>query len=134
MGQKQETTFARFIHKGLPSTIYIEKTSNPFRAGTPDYYIEGPEGILWIEYKWINKLWTEDKQAENLCSSQSWIRQLQWLKRAESNDVNNAVIIGVGLGRQSQGYFITSPYDFLYDQHRLWSYIELRNWIKEYVT
>lgn len=134
MGQKQETTFASYVHSGLPKVIYCEKTSNPFKAGTPDFYLEGPAGILWVEYKWIEKPWATNRSAEDICDSQSWMRQLQWLKRAETNGINNAVIVGMGQGKKSQGYFITSPYDFSFDHHRLWSYLELRTWISTHVT
>lgn len=134
MGQKQETTFAALINKGLPENIYYEKMSNPFRAGTPDFYYEGPAGILWAEYKWIEKPWVEDKLPADICNSRSWLRQLQWLKRAHESGVATAVIVGIGLGKTAKSYWLRYPFCFFFSQDQPQSYIEHRHWIIEHVT
>jgi hypothetical protein len=86
---KPETRFIARVHKGL-GDVYFEKTNNPYRRGMPDVYYEGPSGaILWVEYKWYNKL-------PALLDLQRVLSPLQqhWLRRAHNNQVNVAVVVG----------------------------------------
>jgi hypothetical protein len=86
---KPETNFHQSVNRALPNIIHIEKMMNPYRRGTPDFYYEGPNGHLWVEYKWLTK--THEKiYPRNLLSENQQI----WLIRAHRNKVPTAVIIG----------------------------------------
>jgi hypothetical protein len=53
--------------------------NNPFRAGVPDYYIDLDNGKFgWFEYKWLDKPWTTDREAEKICPTKSWVQQHKW--------------------------------------------------------
>jgi len=91
---KQETVFSQKLSAMLSPYVYVEKTFNPLRRGTPDLYIEGDCGIAWIELKWIKKPWTEPQ--ETICTSKSWPLQKKWLYRAMNNHVNAGVLVGIG--------------------------------------
>ena len=88
---KPENQFIAKIHKRLPSLIYREKTNNRFRAGMPDVYYEGPQDMLWAEYKYLptaRKTFTPDLTK----------LQANWLRRAHANGRNVAVIVGSPAG------------------------------------
>lgn len=55
MAAKPETTFYTAIHKKLPASIYHMKNNNAYAAGVPDCWYSGPEGDMWVEYKWLPK-------------------------------------------------------------------------------
>lgn len=129
--QKQENKFAATVNIGLPGSIWFEKTSNPFRAGMPDFYYEGPKSILWVEYKWLNKPFNDNCVAEKICTTRSWNLQRLWLNRAHLNSVNTAVIIGVGT---KQGYILKYPYCYHKDQDILYSVSNIQEWIISNVT
>lgn len=129
--QKQENKFAATVNKGLSGSIWYEKTSNPFRAGMPDFYYEGPKGILWVEYKWREKPFADSCVAAKLCSTRSWNIQRIWLDRSFLNGVNTAVIIGVGT---SQGYILEYPYCYRKEQDPLYSVSDIQEWITSHVA
>lgn len=117
MSEKQETTFTRKLVKLLPLSMYIEKTNNPYRRGTPDLYLEDLDFSMWVEMKWIEKPWGERFiSREQICKSKSWPLQLRWLQRAAANGHRTAVIVGVG---SKEAYIIGYPFD--YENHRLMS-------------
>lgn len=81
MAKGPEARFRDSVERYLSKAIYVEGMANPYRGGTPDRYYEGPSGVLWVEYKW------EDNTLSEL--------QERWLKRAQLNNVNVAIITGV---------------------------------------
>ena len=87
MADKPEAVFRRAVERHLSPSVHVEGMANPYRSGTPDRYYEGPGGVLWVEYKWIEKL--PRKYTPALTA-----RQKQWLHRAYGNDVPVAVITG----------------------------------------
>lgn len=109
---KNETAFSNYLHGKFELPVYFEKTNNPWRWGTPDFYYEGPAGILWSEHKWIKEPWTEDVATKDICKTQSWPKQVKWLNRAHDNGVNTCVIVGVGVGRNRKAYWLSYPYGF----------------------
>ena len=120
--QKKETTFSNRLHKTGLFQYHIEKTNNPFRRGTPDFYYEGPQGLLWAEHKWEDIPIQKYRPPEKLDSSKSWPLQLAWLRRAHSNHKPTAVIIGLPKG----GYWIEYPFEFDPKKHSVFTDIELR--------
>ena len=115
MSEKQETSFTRKLVKLLPLSMYVEKTNNPFRRGTPDLYLEDLNFSMWIEMKWIAKPWGKRFiPREQLCWTKSWPLQLRWLQRAAANGHRAAVVVGVG---SKEAYIIGSPFD--YENHEL---------------
>lgn len=133
MPQKQETTFANLVNSKLDPRIYYEKTNNPYRSGTPDFYYEGPGSILWVEYKWIPEPWTEDKTPEQICNRKEWGHQRRWMIRAHDHGVNSLLIVGIGLGRTATGYVSSMPFSFTCVQHREWSVRDIAKFIEELV-
>jgi hypothetical protein len=111
--KKQESKLIEKIIKILPEGIYVEKTFNPLRRGTPDLYIEAPHGIMWVECKWIPKPWTEP--VTEICDSASWPLQKRWLQRAKRNGVAVGVLVGVG---NNDHYYWFDSDDFDYDPAR----------------
>lgn len=127
---KPETLFIQKIHKTLDKKIYREKMNNPYRGGTPDVYYELPSGkILWVEYKFIDKL----PRAHVLRLSEL---QKRWLRRAYRNSVPVAVILGWKEGRTSNGVIFTEPDDWVVTHKkdsiidRQMSVAEIAEWIK----
>ena len=110
--EKPENTFAKNLLSKLDKSIFYEKTSNAMRRGMPDYYIEGPKDIAWIEMKWIEKTWVADKEPSKVCSSSSWVNQRHWLERAHKNGKQAYAIVGIGKGRGTMCYVLEFPYAF----------------------
>lgn len=126
---KPETRFSKLLLSKLPSSIFYEKTNNPYRSGTPDYYIEGPSGILWCEVKWIEKLWTKDLDASQVCKTKSWVAQRHWLVRAHQNNVQTCVIVGIGSGRTTKAYVLEFPYAFSLENNQPLTLEEVRTYL-----
>jgi len=134
VSQKQETTFANLVNSKLDPRIYYEKMNNPYRSGIPDFYYEGPSSILWVEYKWIAKPWTEDKTPEEVCDRKEWGHQRRWLERAYNNDVMTTTIVGIGLGRTASGYVLNFPYWFNVELNAQWSTQAIAEIIERWVV
>lgn len=89
MASKPETNFIKKIHRRLSREVYREKMANPYRGGTPDVYYEGPQGVLWVEYKY----WQTVKRIfkpKDVVSPLQWL----WIQRAHDNNVNIVTIVG----------------------------------------
>ena len=129
-----ENAFIQLVHAKLDSSVYREKTNNPFRSGMPDVYYEGPKGILWVEYKWIKALWNADRPRADICKTRSWIAQHRWLDRATQHGVRAFVVVGVGQGRQALAYVLSHPYDFTVAENQPVTIQQLRTWILEQTT
>jgi hypothetical protein len=129
--KKEETKFIEKFIKHLPEVIYVEKTFNPLRRGTPDLYIEGPRDIMWVECKWIPKPWTES--VAEICDSASWPLQKKWLQRAYHKGVQSAVLVGVGNNEQA---YVLNPYYFKFNpaNNKLCAIIEAAEWVIECLT
>lgn len=69
------------------------KTNNPFVAGCPDLYVEGPASILWIEFKQLEVIPSFLTLCEGSKPKLTPLQQ-EWLIRAENNGVTTAVIVG----------------------------------------
>jgi len=124
--KKEETKFIEKFIKHLPEVIYVEKTFNPLRRGTPDLYIEGPRDIMWVECKWIPKPWTES--VAEICDSASWPLQKKWLQRAYHKGVQTAVLVGVG--NNDQAYVLTTyDFDFRHTHDELFPLTESAEWL-----
>lgn len=105
MTSKAETTFANGVHKLLPPAVYAEKMHNPFRGGTPDFYIEGPASTVWIEYKFI----ALPKRDSTLIVPNLSALQQDWLQRNYDNGYAPRVIVGCRVGRQACGAIFNHP-------------------------
>lgn len=131
MAEKKETLFSRKLHDKLIPQVYVEKTSNPWRAGIPDFYYETAGNILWAEHKWMPKPWTKIVSCEDICKGSQWPRQRAWLNRAHGNQISTRVIVGVGEGRKTMGYLLCYPYSFDPSLDKLWNLKELARRIEE---
>lgn len=134
MAVKPETRFAKTLFSKLPDSVYFEKTNNPYRAAMPDFYIEGPKGIIWVEIKWIPEPWIRNREASKICSTVSWIKQRRWLARAHANNVNTGVIIGIGSGRETRAYLLEFPYSFSFDENPILMPIDVLNYLETKVA
>ena len=112
MAQKSETRFSNLLFSKINPKVYFEKTNNAFRKGQPDYYVEGPKDIMWLEMKWIEKPWTKCLEPSKICRTTSWTAQRHWLERAHKNGRHAYVIVGIGSGRGVTCYILGYPYAF----------------------
>lgn len=112
MSIKPETRLTTYLRSKLDPSIFVMKTNNAYISGPADLYLEGSQGICWVEVKFIAKPWTKDRSSEKICPTTGWIHQRQWLERAHSNNVNTAVLVGTGLGKQTRAYLLSHPYSF----------------------
>ena len=119
MSEKKETTFSRLLHSKLSPEIYVEKMSNPYRRGIPDFYYESQGSILWAEHKWIEAPWNKDRKAKDICGTKSWPLQEKWLKRAYDNGKEVRVIVGIGIGKDTKAYILRYPFDFAFGKHKV---------------
>jgi hypothetical protein len=62
--------------------------------GTPDYYYEGFKSVVWIEYKYVEKLPARFDIVDPSCRFRLSALQRAWLNRANKNQVNVAVVLG----------------------------------------
>ena len=98
MATKPEANFIIRIHRKLDTVLYKQAMGLTATNGTPDYYYEGRNGVLWVEYKWYPKkptvveLYDTDKYPH--------LSRLQqnWLTRAHNNGVPVAVVAGYPKG------------------------------------
>ena len=142
MAEKPETRFARNVHKyvqpelpeNLDDVIHMEHTNNPVRSGTPDFYIEGPGNLIWVEYKFIKIPWTTSKAPHQICNTKSWTHQLKWLNRSHRHGVQTATIVGFTKNRVSFGYILRHPFAFDPEKHKPIPVKDIGAWINSMVT
>jgi hypothetical protein len=95
---KPERNFINRIHRKIKPTLYKQAMGLTSTNGTPDYYYEGLRGELWVEYKW----YPEEPQEINLCDTKKKTHlsmlQQNWLRRANTNCVDVAVVAGYPKG------------------------------------
>ena len=90
MATKPESTFYRSINNQKPlKETYGEKMSNPYRAGTADYWYSGEHGDLWVEYKYEPSLPKIKEYRIDLSA-----RQEKWLSDRCDEGRSVAVILG----------------------------------------
>lgn len=89
MSSKPESSFIRGVHKYLPPGLHFEKMNNPYSSGTPDVYYSGPQGDLWVEYKFLPALAVRANNKVNLSELQR-----MWLHGRHKEGRNVAVIVG----------------------------------------
>lgn len=89
MSSKPESSFIRGVHKYLPTGLHFEKMNNPYSSGTPDVYYSGPQGDLWVEYKFLPALAVRANNKVNLSELQR-----MWLHGRHKEGRNVAVIVG----------------------------------------
>lgn len=93
MATTPESRFIRSINKLLPSDIYSEGMANPYRGGTPDRYYEGPQGFIWIEYKYARAVPASWRTSDHVTALQK-----KWIRRAQKNNIPIAIIAGFNKG------------------------------------
>jgi hypothetical protein len=97
MPRKPENIFIDGIHKYLPSEnlLYREKTANPYRGGTPDWYYDGRFSDLWIEYKYHAGHFPKKLELCNY-KARTCLTKLQhrWVNRRWDNGFNAIVMFG----------------------------------------
>lgn len=101
---KPEANYIKRVHKQLNNSVYTQGMGLTATNGTPDNYYEGHNGILWVEYKYVQ---TPPRTLNLTTSTHPKLSKLQlrWLRRAHKNNVNAAVIMGTDNG----GYIFTVP-------------------------
>ena len=62
--------------------------------GTPDYYYERFDHVMWIEYKFVEKLPARFDIVDPACKFRLSALQRAWLNRANKNRVRCAVVLG----------------------------------------
>jgi hypothetical protein len=90
---KPESKFVAKVHRQLPKSVYRQGMGLTATNGTPDVYYEGEKGILWVEYKWTDRI-RETLNLNTKSSPKLSKLQIKWLDRAFDNNRNVAVIVG----------------------------------------
>lgn len=92
--------------------VYIEKMANPYRGGTPDWYIEGPGGCAgWIEAKFWDVKNVFGVMSVKTPMEKMSTRQFHWLTRASENGLPTALLCG--FPDTNKYLFVRDPsYDF----------------------
>jgi len=91
-----EHGFIQKIHGKLPQAVYRWKINDTNQMGVSDAFYSGPEGLLFVEYKWRVAL---PKRDTTLCHDLgvSPIQQ-HWLRGRHSVNISVAVIVGLPEG------------------------------------
>jgi hypothetical protein len=96
---KPERNFINRIHRKIKPTLFKQAMGLTSTNGTPDYYYEGRDGALWVEYKFFP---VEPQGQFDLCDTNQKIHlsklQQVWLARASKNKVRVAVVAGYPKG------------------------------------
>lgn len=96
MSRGPETTFIASVHRHLPKSLYWMKNHNQFNSGIADCWYDGPNGDLWVEYKFIEVPKKSDTVID-LCNGKNPIiskLQQNWLKDRVHNGRHVAVVVG----------------------------------------
>ncbi len=86
-----EHSFVKSIHRKIPAVVHKWKIHDTYAGGVPDAFYSGPNGVLFIEYKYIKNL--PKRNTTTLKHTLSKL-QIQWLNRV-SEGAKVAVVIGV---------------------------------------
>ena len=89
MAKGPEGKYIAKVHRALNGSVYHMSNTNPYIGGIPDIYYEGTGGCLWVEYKCI-KNWPKKLDCTKLLTA----NQISWLRRAQKNHGNCAMIVG----------------------------------------
>jgi hypothetical protein len=94
MSKGPENTFIASIHRHLPVALYRMKNNNPYNGGIADCWYSGPDGDLWVEYKYL-EVPKRDDTIIDLCGSK-FLSALQqdWLHGRYSEGRRVGVILG----------------------------------------
>ena len=93
MSRTNESKARERVHRLLPpkSVLHRQSMSGTLEGGTPDFYYEGSIKALWVEWKYTHaKAPQSPPKVTDL--------QASWLRRADNNSVEVAVIEGLGNG------------------------------------
>ena len=97
MSRKPESVLIGAVHrefKGDAGAPHYEKMHNPYRGGTADVWYSGMRGDLWVEFKWIPKLFDNvDVVVPDLSKL-----QLDWLISRKLEGRNVGVAVGYPSG------------------------------------
>lgn len=80
------------IHRRLPKSLHRQSMTlgSLTQNGTPDYYYDGPDSDLWIEYKQVNSIPRDGIVVPPLTQL-----QCKWLERRYRNGGNARVVVGL---------------------------------------
>lgn len=100
MSTKPETTFIARVHRHLPPTVYRMKNHNPYMGGVADVWYDGPEGDLWVEYKWLVLPKRADTEVSLVKGENPMLSHLQqkWLEDRWTNGRKVWVAVGTPEG------------------------------------
>jgi len=86
-----EHGFIRSIHNYLNPSIYKWKIHDTYTGGVPDCMYAGPAGVLFVEYKYVDKL---PKRVNTMIRHSLSPLQCAWLERMQQS-TPVALILGV---------------------------------------
>ena len=94
MSKGPENTFIASVHRHLPVALYRMKNFNQYNGGIADCWYSGPDGDLWVEYKYL-EVPKRDDTAIDLCGPK-FLSALQqdWLQGRYSEGRRVGVILG----------------------------------------
>ena len=92
-----ERSYIDKVHRQIDPEWNLYKQANTGLMGangTPDYYYEGFKSVVWIEYKYVQKLPARFDMVDPSCRFKLSPLQRRWLNRAVKNQVRVAVVLG----------------------------------------
>lgn len=110
-----EHSYTRSIVSKLPNDIHVQSMTSASlnNNGTPDRYIDGPAGDLWVEFKFLPRT-PKLLRPYDLLSAQ----QMAWLKRRGAHG-NALVVIGFRISeRKAMGLVLSTPADWEIDHRK----------------
>jgi hypothetical protein len=111
-----EHSYTRAILKALPDEIHAQSMTSASlnNNGTPDRYIDGPGGDLWVEFKFLPRPPKILRPYELLSA-----HQLRWLQRRFEVGKNAVVVIGFKMSeRRALGLVLEAANDWTVHHHK----------------
>ncbi len=96
MARGPENTFIASVHRHLPHNLYRMKNHNQYNGGIADCWYSGPQGDLWIEYKFIELPKRADTLIDLCNGADPPLSSLQqeWLRARHGEGRKVAVVVG----------------------------------------
>lgn len=135
-----EHSYTRAILKALPAEIHTQSMTSASlnNNGTPDRYIDGPSGDLWVEFKFLPRPPKILRPYELLSA-----HQLRWLKRRAGNRLQHNALLVVGFKvseRRAMGLVLEHEFEWEQDHRRddymprLMANLEVSNYLQRRVS
>lgn len=88
-----EHSYIRSIHKKLHSDVYRWKINDAYAGGVADAFYSGPNGMLFVEYKYISEKKLPKRGTTLIVPDLSGL-QKKWLRDRHEESIPVVVVLG----------------------------------------